>query len=121
MISDLGEKLIIGNNVGISPRAFITVRGTVRIGDDTIIGPNVTIIPENHNFSQIKVPIRLQGVSRKGVTIKNNVWVGSNVTILDGVTIGEGAVIAAGAVVTKDVQNFEIVGGIPAKRIKTRM
>ena len=120
MISDLGESLIIGDNVGISPRAFIAVRGTVKIGDDTIIGPNVTIIPENHCFSKISEPIRLQGTSRKGITIGNNVWIGSNVTILDGVTIGQGAIIAAGAVVNRDVEDNEIVGGIPAKKIKVR-
>ena len=120
MLSELGEKLIIGNNVGISPNAYIAVRGSVEIGDDTIIGPNVTIIPENHIFSELNTPVRLQATSRKGVKIKNNVWIGANVTILDGVTIGANSIIAAGAVVNKDVIENSIVGGVPAKLLKMR-
>ncbi len=120
VLSELGESLTVGNNVGISPGAFISVRGSVVIGDDTIIGPGATIISENHNFADFAVPIRKQGVTRKGITIGNNVWLGANVTVLDGVTIGDGAIVAAGAVVNKDVEAGAVVGGVPAKLIKKR-
>ena len=60
----------------------------------------------------------MQGVTRNGVSIKDNVWIGSNVTILDGVTVGENSVIAAGAVVNKSFPNNVIIGGIPAEIIK---
>lgn len=120
VISEIGEKLRIGNNVGISQGAFISVRGSLEIGDETIIGPNVTIIAENHTSSNINVPIRLQGVSRKGIRIGKNCWIGAGATILDGVSIGDGAIIAAGAVVTKNIGSNEIVGGVPAKLIKKR-
>lgn len=120
VINQLGEKLIIGNNVGISSNAFISVRGTVTIGDDTIIGPKLTIISENHNFNDFNIPIRLQGTNRKGITIGKNCWIGANVTILDGVTIDDGAIIAAGAVVTNNVEKNSIVGGVPAKTIRYR-
>lgn len=120
VISELGESLVIGNNVGISPNAVIFVRGRVEIGDDTIIGPNLTLIAENHIFSDKDKPINTQGVTRCGVTIGKDCWIGANVTILDDVTIGDHAIVAAGAVVNKDVQPFAIVGGVPAKLIKDR-
>lgn len=120
VINELGEKLVIGNNVGIAANAFIAVRGLVEIGDDTIIGPNVKIHAENHIFSNIEKPIRLQGATRKGIKIGKDCWIGSGVTILDGVTIGDGCVIAAGAVVTKSFENCSVIGGVPAKLIKNR-
>lgn len=120
VIRELGEKLTIGKNVGIAANAFISMRGPVTIGDDTIFGPNVAIHAENHNFKDAKVPIRLQGATRKGVTIGSDCWIGSNVKILDGVTIGNGCIIAAGAVVNKDIPDYSIAGGIPAKIIKER-
>lgn len=120
VIRELGEKLTIGKNVGIAANAFISMRGPVSIGDNTIFGPNVAIHAENHNFEDAKVPIRLQGATRKGVTIGSDCWIGSNVKILDGVTIGNGCIIAAGAVVNKDIPDYSIAGGIPAKIIKER-
>ena len=118
VLSNLGESLIVGNNVGISPNFTMFVRGPISIGDDVIIGPNVTIVSENHRFDDVGKPIRLQGVDRKGITIGNNCWIGANATILDGVTIGENSVIAAGAVVTKNVEPNTAVGGVPAKLLK---
>jgi acetyltransferase-like isoleucine patch superfamily enzyme len=66
-------------------------------------------------------PIRLQGVTRKGIRIGNNCWIGSKVTILDGVTIGDGCILAAGTVVTKSFPANSIIGGVPAKIIKSRV
>ena len=120
VISELGESLTIGNNVGISPGLIMFVRGNITIGDDVIIGPHVTIIAENHRFDEKDITIRQQGVTRKGISIGNNVWIGANATVLDGVHIGDNSIIAAGAVVTKDVEANSIVGGVPAKLIKTR-
>lgn len=120
VIRELGEELIIGDNVGIAANAFIAMRGKVTIGDNTIFGPGVSIHAENHNFSDIDKPIRKQGATRKGVTIGNDCWIGSKAIILDGVKIGNHTIIAAGAVVTKDVPDYAIVGGIPAKIIKRR-
>ena len=97
---------------------FIQVRGSVIIGNDVIIGPNTSIFSENHNFKNKSILIRKQGVTRKGVTIEDNVWVGAGVVILDGVKIGKGSVISAGSVVNKNVDNYTVVGGIPARLIK---
>lgn len=112
------EGLLVGNNVGISENAFIQVRGFVAIGNDVIVGPNFTLLSENHSFNNPSVPIRKQGVSRKGVTIEDDVWIGANVTILDGVTIKSRTVVAAGAVVNKSFAGNCILGGVPAKVIK---
>ena len=120
VIRELGDGIRIGSHVGFAQNAFIAVRGPVEIGDDCIFGPNVAIHSENHVFSNLNTPIRLQGATREGVRIGRDCWVGEGAVILDGVTIGDGCVIAAGAVVTKDVPDFSIVGGVPAKVLKKR-
>lgn len=120
VLEELGESLVIGDNVGISPNFTVFVRGKVEIGNDTIIGPGVTIVSENHVADSIELPIRKQGTRRKGVVIGEDCWIGAGATILDGVTIGEKAIVAAGAVVNKDVEPRMIVGGIPAKVIRKR-
>lgn len=119
-IRKLGEGLKIGNNVGIAQNAFIQVRGKVIIEDNVIFGPNVSIFSENHIFDNPDLPVNVQGETRKGVTIKSGVWIGTRAVVLDGVTIGKNSVVAAGSVVTKDVEPYCIVGGIPAKLIKMR-
>ena len=118
VLSEPSSGLSIGNHVGISENCFIQVRGFVEIGDDVIIGPNSTIITENHRFDDSDIAIRLQGTERKGVVIGNNVWIGAGCTVLDGVNIGDNAIIAAGAVVVSDVAPYTVFGGIPAKLIK---
>lgn len=120
VIRELGEKLEIGDDVGIAANAFISVRGNVKIGSSTIFGPGVKIFSENHIFEDKSTPIYLQGASRKGVEIGEDCWIGANAVILDGVKIGKGVVVAAGAVVNKDVDDYSIVGGVPAKVIGTR-
>lgn len=120
VLNNLGEGLSIGNNVGIAQNCFIQVRGKVVIEDNVIFGPNVSVFSENHNFENPDLPVNVQGVNRKGVTIKRGVWIGTRAVILDGVTIGENSIIAAGSVVNKEVLPYSIVGGVPAKLIKTR-
>lgn len=120
VIRELGESLTIGNHVGIAANAFISVRGKVKIGDDCIFGPGVSIHAENHVFENLDKPIRLQGSDRKGVSIGKNCWIGSKVTILDGVKIGDNCVIAAGAVVNKDLPDNCIAGGVPCRVLKMR-
>jgi acetyltransferase-like isoleucine patch superfamily enzyme len=120
VISEIGEGLEIGDNVGISANAFIAVRGKVRIGENTIFGPGISIHAENHISDDLNKPIRNQGSDRKGITIGNNCWIGAKAIILDGVTIGNGCIVAAGAVVNKDVPDNAVVGGIPARIIKYR-
>ena len=115
-----GESLMIGNDVGISQNGFIGVRGAVKIGDRVMMGPNVTIYAENHKFDDPLVPIHEQGVTRHGITIEEDCWLGSCCIILDGVTVGKGSVIAAGCVVTKSVPPYSIVAGVPGKVLRQR-
>lgn len=120
-LNHIGEKIKIGNNVGIGEYAYLGGAGGLEIGDECIVGQYLSCHPENHNYADISVSIRHQGVSRKGIKIENNCWIGSKVTILDGVTIGKGSIIAAGSVVNKSFPEHSIIGGVPAKLIKTRV
>lgn len=95
--------------------------GTVIIGKYVMMGRNCTIHTQNHEFSRIDMPMCQQGPREaKPVIIKDDVWIGDNVTILPGVTIGNGTILGASAVVTKDVPDYAIVGGNPAKILKYR-
>lgn len=120
VISELGVGLEIGDNTGLGHNSFINAQGGVSIGNDVIIGPNVSILAENHVFVSSDELIRLQGVNRIGIKIDNNVWIGANVTILDGVQIGTGCVIGAGSVVTKSLPSYSIAVGNPCKVVKSR-
>lgn len=120
VLRELGEEGVIGDNVGIAANAFISIRGKLKIGNDCIFGPGLSIFTENHIFSDLDTPIRLQGATRRGVSIGNDCWFGANVTVLDGIEIGNKCVIAAGAVVTKNVPDNSIIGGVPARIIKYR-
>lgn len=119
--NDLGKHIHIGDHVGIGQFACLGGAGGLTIGDNCIIGPYLSCHPENHNFGDDSTLIKNQGVSRKGIKIGQNCWIGAKVTILDGVTVGDNCVIAAGAVVTKDMPANSVIGGVPAKVIKSRL
>ncbi|SFX23342.1 acyltransferase [Cytophaga hutchinsonii] len=120
-LNNIGEYIHIGNNVGIGEFAYLGGGGGLEIGDDCIIGQYLSCHPENHNYDSVDTLIRHQGVSRQGIVIGKNCWIGSKVTILDGVHIGNNCVIAAGAVVTKSVPDNSVVGGVPARVLKSRI
>ncbi len=115
-----GEGINIGDNVGIGEFAYLGGAGGLQIGNNCIVGQYFSCHPENHNCDDPDKLIRLQGVSRKGIKIGMNCWIGSKVTILDGVNVGDGCVIAAGAVVNKSFPANSVIGGVPAKLIKSR-
>ena len=117
----LGKGLVVGDNAGLGTNGHFGCAGGITIGDSTIFGNYVSLHSENHNFADLDVPIRLQGVNRKGIRIGRNCWIGAKVTILDGVEIGDGCIVAAGAVVAKGkFPANSIIGGVPAKVIKSR-
>lgn len=115
-----GRNLTIGNYVDIASGVRLGTDGGLEIGDRTLIGFGAMILTGNHEIPVDRQPIFYGKHVRKKVIIQKDVWIGGNAVILPGVTIGEGAVIAAGSVVTKDVLPFSIVGGVPAKPIKSR-
>jgi acetyltransferase-like isoleucine patch superfamily enzyme len=118
-LTKLGEGMNVGNNVGLGANCFFGAAGGINIGDDTIFGNFVSLHSENHNFSDVILPIRLQGVSRLGIRIGNNCWIGAKSTILDGVEIGNNTIVAAGAVVTEGIYPSDVIlGGVPARVLK---
>jgi acetyltransferase-like isoleucine patch superfamily enzyme len=95
-------------------------QGGLEIGNDCLIASHVVFIPENHVFDRRDVAIREQGGTRKGIRIGDDVWLATGAVVLDGVSIGRGAVIGAGSVVTKDIPDYAIAVGVPARVIGQR-
>lgn len=112
----------IGDDVFISRNAHISIHTNLKVGNGVMMGPNVTIIGGNHNFSikGKKMSVLKSGGINLPIIIEDDVWIGANVTILKGVTIGEGSIVGAGSIVTKDIPRYTIVAGNPAKKIKDR-
>ena len=114
------KNITIGNNVFINRNFRVAVPNPafVTMGDNVAIGPNVSIETVNHGILWDD-KIKGRGTFPNSVEIQDKVWIGANVVILGGVIIGNNSIIAAGSIVTKDVPSFTIVGGVPAKVIKS--
>lgn len=108
--------VVIGNNCGIGISNVII--GPVKMGNYVMLAQNIVISGLNHGYEDITVPPRIQKVITKQITIEDDVWVGANCVITAGVTIGKHAVIGAGSVVTKDIPQFSVAVGNPARVIK---
>ena len=113
-----GANISIGNNSGIGINC--KVRGPLLIGNNVMMGPDCVILTSTHNFERTDIPMVAQGGTVVKVTIGDDVWIGTRAIILPVVTIGNGVIIGAGAVVTKDVPDYAIVGGVPARVIRFR-
>jgi acetyltransferase-like isoleucine patch superfamily enzyme len=113
--TNFGRFITIGKRVYVNHACTFLDMGGITLEDDVLIGPKVNLVTENHPLD----PANRRALITKPVVIKRNAWIGAAATILPGVTIGENAVVAAGAVVSKDVAANTIVGGVPAKFIKT--
>ena len=96
-----------------------TVIGPVTIGNHVNLAQGITVSALNHNFEDTRLRIDEQGVNTSEIVIDDDVWIGANAVITAGVHIGRHTVVAAGAVVTKDVPEYSVVGGVPAKVIRT--
>lgn len=113
-----GKRVSFGTGCRINENVYIEA---AKIGNDVLIAPDVSLLSRKHKFDDLKTPIALQGYHKeKPVVIGNGAWLGRNVTVLSGLKIGEGAVVGAGAVVTKDVAPYAIMGGVPARFIRSR-
>lgn len=104
----------------IGPYVCLAGPGNIKIGKWCLIAAHVGIFANNHIFDDPTQTIEDQGITREGIVIEDDCWLGHAVTVLDGVTIGKGSVIGAGAVVTKDIPPFSIAVGVPAKVVKSR-
>ena len=113
----VGDKLAVNGNV----RIVADCGGKIIIGNSVMIGPNTVIRASNHQLKDAAKDIWLQGQTGGTITIGDDVWIAANVVILAGVRVGSHSVIAAGAVVTKDVPEYSVIGGVPAKLIRKRI
>lgn len=111
-----GENIRVGRDVFINQNCTMYDLGGIDIGDDVMIGPNVSIITSGHPLEPAR---RRAFVTAKPIVIERNVWIAAGATIIGGVTIGENAVVAAGSVVTRDVPPNTLVGGNPARVIRS--
>lgn len=116
--ADISMFIEIGDNSELGTNCLI--QSNTIIGDYVIMGPDVKIYTKNHSFARLDIPVALQGVSAESTQIGNDVWLSANVIITPGVKIGNHVIVGAGAVVTKDIPDYAIAGGVPAKVLKYR-
>lgn len=119
-LQHVGKGVKIGNRTSFGNDCFFGAAGGIEIGDDVIAGQYVRFHSENHNYKNLDILIKDQGVTHQGIKIGNNCWIGAGAVFLDGSQIGDGCVVAANAVVTKKFPNNSVIGGTPAKEIKKR-
>lgn len=115
-----GGSIELGKGSTVGPYAVLDGQGGLRIGANVMIASHSALIPGNHGFRDIEVPMIEQDVICEGIEIHDDVWLGAGAKVLDGVVVGKGAVIAAGAVVTKSVAPYSIMAGVPARAIRVR-
>ena len=113
--TDFGKNIRVGRNVFVNHACEFMDRGGITIGDDVLIGPKVNLVTINHPLD----PTRRRSTYCAPIVIEKGAWLGASVSVMPGVTIGEYAVVAANAVVTRDVPAYNVVGGIPARVIRS--
>jgi acetyltransferase-like isoleucine patch superfamily enzyme len=118
-LSSYGKGLQMGANSAIGDFAHFGASGGIAIGSDVIMGSYISFHSQNHNFNDSTKLIREQGVTSKGIKMGNNIWVGAKATFLDGCVVGNNCVVAAGAVVNDIFPDNVVIGGVPAKILKT--
>jgi acetyltransferase-like isoleucine patch superfamily enzyme len=131
------DRAILGNSVKIA--SLVTLRGDITLGNDVSINPQTNLVGKvnvghavriasavqifgfNHGFSRIDRYIKDQPITSEGIKIGDGCWIGAGATIVDGVNIGKHSIVAAGAIVTKSFGDFSIIGGNPARLLKSRI
>jgi acetyltransferase-like isoleucine patch superfamily enzyme len=108
----------IGEHSLIGEYNVIRGQGGVTIGNRVYTSPMVQLVAVNHVFDDPSRPFIEQGITARGITIEDDVWIGSGAIVTDGTTVGKGAVVAAGSVVTRDVPPHTVVGGSPARVLR---
>ena len=113
--TDCGRNIHVGRNVFINSCCHFQDQGGIYIDDGALIGHNVVLATLNHG----QLPENRHDLLPSPIYIGKNVWIGASAVVLPGVRIGDGAIVAAGAVVTKDVPPNTVVGGVPARQLKS--
>jgi acetyltransferase-like isoleucine patch superfamily enzyme len=120
ILRPLGGRIVIGDDCAINAYSLLYGGGGLVIGNGVQIASHTVIVPSNHQFSDLKIPIKDQSLRLQGIEIADNVWIGSGARILDGVKIASGTVVGAGAVVTKSTEPDSVMIGVPASRRRFR-
>jgi len=120
VVQSVGGSIHIGARSSVGDGSSLYGQGGLHVGRDVLMGSGVRLLTATHPLQDRERPINRQGESVAPTAIGDDVWIGTNVVVLAGVTVGTGAVLAAGAVVTRDVEPFSIVGGVPAVPIGHR-
>ena len=120
VLSPYGGKIELGENVFIGPYCVLYGHGGLKIGNGTMIAAHSVVVPTSHTFGAVGKHIREQPSQAVGITIAEDVWIGAGSCILDAVNIGCGSIVGAGSVVTRDVPPGVVVGGVPAKFLRSR-
>lgn len=116
-----GPCIVVGDRVFLGAGCEFNVRKRIEIGADCLIASGCKFIDHDHGMSRRDLPMNQQsGGAEAAIVLENDVWLGANAVVLKGVRIGRGAIVAAGAVVTKSIPEFEIWGGVPARRLAER-
>jgi acetyltransferase-like isoleucine patch superfamily enzyme len=112
--------LSLGHHVSVHQMTYLECAGGLAIGSHVSIAHGVSLVTVDHDYRNLAVPMHDSPVRMRPIVIQDDVWIGSGARVLGGVTVGSGAVVAAGAVVTRDVEPFSIVGGVPARPLGNR-
>ena len=115
------DDISLGDNVTINQFCYIVGKDGLSIGDNAMIGAGTKIATSTHNFENIDTPMLKQGLSFNRIIIEDDVWTGFNAVILGGAVIRKGTIVAANSVVnSKEFEEYSILGGVPAKLLRTR-
>ena len=120
LILSYGGAVEIGDDCSINPFCVLYGHGGLKIGNGVRIASHTVMVPANHTFENLEIPIWRQPETRRGIVIEDDVWIGAGCKILDGVRIGRGSVIGAGAVVKDSLPEYSIAAGVPARVIRNR-
>jgi acetyltransferase-like isoleucine patch superfamily enzyme len=112
--------ITLGNGSLVGFNCILQAGREIRVGDNVLIAAFSYLVGGRHGFEQTDVPIRLQQVTSRGIEIGDNTWLGGRVTVMDGTRIGRECVIGAGAVVNKDIADWRVAVGLPAREVKDR-
>jgi acetyltransferase-like isoleucine patch superfamily enzyme len=115
-----GGDIVVGQKSSFNPYCMVYGHGGLHIGNGVRIATQTVIIPANHGFDDPSTPISEQPLSKRGIVIGDDVWIGAGVRVLDGVTIADGCVIAAGAVVARSTNPGGVYVGVPARLLRQR-
>jgi acetyltransferase-like isoleucine patch superfamily enzyme len=115
-----GGSITIGSDCSLNNYVVMYGAGGITVQDGCRIATGVVIVAFNHGFDDVARPIRSQPITARGVLVESDVWIGARSVVLDGVTIRRGSVVGAGSVVTRDVPEYAVVAGNPARVLRHR-